>query len=360
VHKGGEVLGFDPKPYFRRVDPETIDRSAQFAGAAAHMALEDAGLEVNAVDPERAGVSIGSIIAAGNELLGQIETLAQSGLPALDKQTVAKLLSCRVPGAVGAELGFRAQNTRFAAACASGNYAIAHAFDYIRHGRADLMVAGAGDAYLQIAFTGFATVRAIDPDVCRPFDKDRRGMMVSEGAAVLVLESLAHAQARDARIYAEVLGYGLGCDAYHMTAPHPEGAGGIRAIREALRTADLNPSDVDYANAHGTGTIQNDKVEALIFENVFGEHIPNLPISSTKSLIGHTMGSASAIEAAACVLSVHTDRIHPTINFNETDLGDAFDFVPNAAREKRVDVALNNANGFGGNTCAVLFGKPRA
>jgi 3-oxoacyl-[acyl-carrier-protein] synthase II len=357
VHKGGEVLDFDPTPYCRRIDSRRIDRSSLFAVAAARMAYADSGLEDAGLDVRRAGVAVGSIVAAGNELLGQVSVAAERGFPHLSRLEVGKLLGSRVPAAVAAELGFAGPNVRFDAACASGNYAIAYGADLLRYHDLDVVLAGSGDAYLQLAFTGFAAVRAIAPDVCRPFDKDRDGMMVSEGAAALVLERLSHAQARGARIYAEVLGYGLGCDAYHMTSPEPGGIAGAHAILRALDMADLSPRDVDYVNAHGTGTVPNDLAEAVIFRRVFGEHLPHVPISSTKSMIGHTMGSASAIEAVICALAIRDNILPPTINFNQTDLGDDFDFVPNNARQHETRVVLNNANGFGGNICAVLLGR---
>jgi 3-oxoacyl-[acyl-carrier-protein] synthase II len=239
------------------------------------------------------------------------------------------------------------------AACAAGNYAIAHAADVLAAGRADLMLAGGADCFSRITYTGFARLGAIAPERCQPFDRNRKGMIPGEGAGVLVLEPLERALARGARVYAEVAGYGLSCDAHHMTAAHPEGDGAARAMERALADAGLTPAEVDYISAHGTGTPTNDRLESLAVQRVFGEAAPRIPMSSIKSMIGHTMGAASAIEAAVCALTIATGRIPPTMNLEEPE-GD-FDFVPNAAREQPVDVAMNNAYAFGGNNASVIF-----
>jgi 3-oxoacyl-[acyl-carrier-protein] synthase II len=238
-------------------------------------------------------------------------------------------------------------------ACAAGNYAIAHAFDLLRTSRADLVLAGGADAFSRITYAGFHRLGAIAPERCQPFDRDRKGMIPGEGAAVLVLEPLERARARGARVYAEVAGYGLSCDAHHMTAAHPEGDGAARAMLAALADAGLAPEDVSYISAHGTGTPTNDRLEALAVQRVFGATAPRTPMSSIKSMIGHTMGAASAIEAGVCALAVATGRVPPTMNMEQPD-GD-LDYVPNVARELDVRVAMNNAYAFGGNNASVLF-----
>jgi 3-oxoacyl-[acyl-carrier-protein] synthase II len=237
-------------------------------------------------------------------------------------------------------------------ACAAGNYAIAHAFDLLSAGRADRMLAGGADAFSRITYSGFHRLGAIAPERCQPFDRHRKGMIPGEGAAVLVLEPLSRARARGARVYAEVAGYGLSCDAHHMTAAHPEGQGAARAMLRALDDAGLEPEDVSYISAHGTGTPTNDRLETVAVQRVFGEAC-RTPMSSIKSMIGHTMGAASAIEAGVCALAVATGRVPPTMNMDEPD-GD-LDYVPNVARELDVQVAMNNAYAFGGNNASVLF-----
>jgi 3-oxoacyl-[acyl-carrier-protein] synthase II len=240
-------------------------------------------------------------------------------------------------------------------ACAAGNYAIAHAMDQLADGRAEVMLAGGADAFSRITYTGFYRLGAIAPERCQPFDKNRKGMIPGEGAAVLMLETLDRATARGARVYAELAGYGLSCDAHHMTAAHPEGSGAARAMDRALADAGARPSDVSYISAHGTGTPTNDRLEIVAVRRVFGEAAKRTPMSSIKSMIGHTMGAASAIEAAVCALAVATDRIPPTMNLEEPE--DDLDFVANRAREHRVSLAMNNAYAFGGNNASLLLRK---
>jgi 3-oxoacyl-[acyl-carrier-protein] synthase II len=243
-------------------------------------------------------------------------------------------------------------------ACAAGNYAIAHAVDVLRAGRADVMLAGGADAFSRITYTGFHRLGAIAPERCQPFDRNRKGMIPGEGAALLVLEPLERALARGARVYAELAGYGLSCDAHHMTAAHPEGDGAARAMERALADAGASPGEVDYISAHGTGTPTNDRLEILAVRRVFGEAARRTPMSSIKSMIGHTMGAASAIEAAVCALAVAEGRIPPTMNLEEPE--EDLDFVPNAAREHRVGLAMNNAYAFGGNNASVILRKCEA
>ena len=240
-------------------------------------------------------------------------------------------------------------------ACAAGNYAIGYGFDLIRTGRVDFMLAGGADAFSRIPYMGFARLGAIAPERCQPFDKNRKGMVPGEGAAVLVLEPLDAAAARGAKIYAEVLGYGVSCDAHHMTAAHPEGDGAIRAMSAAMRDSGITPDDVDYISAHGTGTPTNDRVESLAVCKLFGDRAARLPMSSIKSMLGHTMGAASALEAAACALALDTGWIPPTINYEEPDPECEVDCVPNRARRTEPRVVLNNAYAFGGNNASLCL-----
>jgi 3-oxoacyl-[acyl-carrier-protein] synthase II len=261
---------------------------------------------------------------------------------------------------VAADFGFGGPATMLPTACAAGNYAIAHALDTLRAGRAEVMLAGGADAFSRITYAGFARLGAIAPELCQPFDRNRKGMIPGEGAAVLVLERFDHARQRGATIYAEVAGYGLSCDAHHMTAAHPEGDGAARAMAAALRDSRLDPQDVSYVSAHGTGTPTNDRLETIAVRRLFGAAARSLPVSSVKSMLGHTMGAASAIEGMVCALAVYEDRIPGTMNFEEPDPDCDLDCVPNQARELPVRVAMNNAYAFGGNNASVIFRKVTA
>jgi 3-oxoacyl-[acyl-carrier-protein] synthase II len=359
AHVGAEIKGFQPEPYIRKQNPSRLGRASRLAVAAARMALEDAGLDPAVLEPERAGVAMGT--TSGEPLeVERFDDLLLSGGEERIGPELATVYPCHtIATHVAREMGFAGANAMIPTACAAGNYAVAWAFDAIRAGRADLMLAGGADAFSRITYTGFSRLGAIAPDVCRPFDRNRKGMIPGEGAGVLVLERLDRALARGARIYAEVAGYGLSCDAHHMTASHPEGDGPARAMERALQDAGLRPEDVSYVSAHGTGTPTNDKLETLAVRRVFGD-APRVPISSVKSMIGHTMGAASAIEAAVCSLAIHTGRIPPTANFTEPDPECALDCVPNEARELHVEVAMNNAYAFGGNNASVLFRRCEA
>jgi 3-oxoacyl-[acyl-carrier-protein] synthase II len=357
VHLGGEVKAFRPDGFVQRVDPASMGRASQLAIAAARLAVADAGLDPDKVDPMRAGVSIGTTSGEPE----WIEWFNDKELAGERDQIGSEFLNrypCHVIAAnVASELGFRGINLVIPTACAAGNYALAHALDTIRIGDADLMLAGGSDAFSRITYTGFARLGAIAPDRCQPFDRERRGMIPGEGAAVLVLEPLTRALARGARIYAELAGYGLSCDASHMTAPQGDGA--VRAMQTAMTDADLTPDGISYISAHGTGTSANDRVETIAVKQAFGDAAPRVPISSIKSMLGHTMGAASAIEAAACALAVSDDRVPPTMNLEHADPECDLDYVPGAARAIPVEAAMNNAYAFGGNNASVIFRKCR-
>lgn len=354
AHVGAEIKGFQPEPYIRKQDPAKLGRASRLAVAAARMALEDAGLDPEILVSERSGVAMGT--TSGEPLeVERFDDLLLGGETERIGPELATVYPCHtIASHVAREVGAAGPNSMIPTACAAGNYAVAWAFDAIRAGRADLMLAGGADAFSRITYTGFARLGAIAPDVVRPFDKNRKGMIPGEGAGVLVLERLDRALERGARIYAEVAGYGLSCDAHHMTASHPEGDGPARAMERALADAGLRPEDVSYVSAHGTGTPTNDRLETLAVKQIFGPE-PRVPISSVKSMLGHTMGAASAIEAAVCSLAIRTGRIPPTANFTEPDPECGLDCVPNEAREMAVEVAMNNAYAFGGNNASVLF-----
>src|SRR5579864_1945054 len=360
VHLGAEVRGFSPAPYVRTLDPARVGRASQFAIAASRLALADAGLDdwlegdQAEVAGERAGLALGTTSGESREIERFDDRYLAGELDAVGGEFMARYPSHMIAAHVARELGLAGVNSMIPAACAAGNYAIAHAVDVLRAGRADLMLAGGADAFSRTTFAGFARLGAIAPERCQPFDRGRQGMIPGEGAAVLVLEPAAAARRRGARIYAEVAGYGLSCDAHHMTAAHPEGDGAVRAMSRALADAGLAPEQVSYISAHGTGTPTNDRLEAIAVGRVFGTGM-RVPISSIKSMLGHTMGAASAIEAAVCALAVATDEIPPTMGMEDPE--NDFDYVPNQARRLRVEVAMNNAYAFGGNNASTIFRK---
>jgi 3-oxoacyl-[acyl-carrier-protein] synthase II len=359
VHIGAEVKRFRPAAHVRRLDPTRLGRASQLAIAAAWLALADAGIDPAdpAFAPERAGVAMGTTSGEPREI-ERLDDCLLAERPDEVGSWFADLYPCHVLAAhVAAEIGCEGPNTVIPTACAAGNYAIAHALDLLRAGRAELMLAGGADAFSRITYTGFARLGAIAPETCQPFDKNRKGMIPGEGAAVVVLEPLDRARRRGARIYAEVAGYGLSCDAHHMTAAHPEGSGAARAMEKALAESGLTSADVSYVSAHGTGTPTNDRLETIAVKRVFGDLARRVPTSSIKSMLGHTMGAASAIEAAVCALAVYEDRIPPTMNFAEPDPECDLDCVPNVARELPVRVAMNNAYAFGGNNASLILEK---
>jgi 3-oxoacyl-[acyl-carrier-protein] synthase II len=353
---GGEVQNFDPTPYISAKDLPHIGRSSQFAIAAAAMALSESGLDMTKINPRRVAVSMGTTMGEPQILEQAVKTkyAAQTGnaIPLhLPRQYPCAAIAANVARAMGA----CGQTIIIPTACAAGNYAIGYGFDLLRLGRADAVIAGGSDPFSGIAFTGFNRLLATTPDVVRPFSKNREGMAVSEGAGALLLETLEHAQARGAHIIAEVLGYGLGCDAHKMTIPDPDGRGGILALSRALEAAGVSAQQVDYINAHGTGTGENDKIETVIAKKVLGDRAYKVPMSSTKSMLGHTMGAASAIEAAACALMLKHQTILPTINYQEPDPECDLDCVPNEARQAKLSVVVSNAYAFAGNCSALVL-----
>lgn len=314
-------------------------------------------MDAEAVDPERVAVSMGTTSGEPRQIEHFDDYYVQEKLDQLGPEVMALYPCHLIAGHVSSELGFRGGSMMIPAACAAGNYAIAHGVDVLRLGRADLVLAGGADAFLRITFTGFARLMAIAPQVCQPFDRNRKGMIPGEGAGALVLEPVDRALERGARIYAEVTGYGLSCDAYHMTGGHPDGDGAVRAMEKALEESATESAQISYISAHGTGTLTNDRLETLVVKQVFKDAAYDIPISSVKSMLGHTMGAASAIEAAVCALAIHADRIPPTAHLEEPDPDCDLDYVSDGARDHRVEVAMNNAYAFGGTNASLILEK---
>jgi 3-oxoacyl-[acyl-carrier-protein] synthase II len=357
VHMGAEVKGFEPAKYVRRRAPESMGRGSQLAIAAAQMAVEDSGIDLSSYDRSRVGVSMGTT-SGEPQIVEQYNDVRKSqGLEAIPKDLPPRYPCHVIPSNVAIEYDLRGPCLMIPTACAAGNYAIGYGFDLIRTGRTDLMLAGGADPFSRITYMGFARLGAIAPQRCQPFDKNRQGMVPGEGAAVLVLEPLENAKARGAKIYAEVLGYGVSCDSHHMTAAHPQGDGAMRAMAMAIRESGVTINDIEYISAHGTGTPTNDRVESLAVRRLFGAHADKVPMSSIKSMIGHTMGAASAIEAVACALAIDTGVAPPTINYEEPDPECDLDYVPNQARRINPRVVLNNAYAFGGNNASLCMAR---
>ncbi len=357
-----EVRDFDPEAWFGRKEARRMDRYAQFALAATQQALQDARLDPAHVDRERVGVVLGTGIGGIGALVHGVETLMTRGPDRINPFMVPMMLADTAPGLIAIAYGFRGPNMAVVTACASGTNAIGEAMHLIRRGDADVVIVGGAEAaILPVAVAAFNVMGAIstrneEPErASRPFDRTRDGFVMGEGAGILVLERLEHARARGARIYAEVVGYGASADAYHITAPLENGEGAALAMRRALADAGLSPREVDYINAHGTGTLLNDKSETQAIKAVFGEAAYDVPISSTKSMIGHLLGAAGAVEAIVCIRAITDGIIPPTINYEHPDPECDLDYVPNVARRKPVRVAMSNSFGFGGHNACVIF-----
>lgn len=362
THIGAEVKDFDPAAYMERKDVRRLDRYTHFALAAAQQAVADAGLVMTDEDPRRVGVVVGSGIGGIQTLLDQYDVLLQRGPRRIGPFTIPSMLVNSAAGQVAVWLGARGPNLAPVLACATGNASIGEAFVQIRRGLADVMLAGSAEAaFCTLAIAGFDVMGALssrndDPAAaCRPFDVGRDGFVMGEGAGMLVLESLAHAQARGARIYGEILGYGVTADAYHPTAPREDGLGASEAMRMALIEANLSPDAIDYVNAHATSTPLGDIAETAAIKRVFGDHATRLAISATKSMTGHLLGAAGAVEAVATLKTLQEGIIPPTINYQTPDPLCDLDYVPNVARHARVRVALSNSFGFGGHNATLVM-----
>lgn len=355
-----EVRDFDPLQYMDRKEARRNDRFVQFAIAAARMALEDADFRITPANRDRVGVVLGSGIGGAHTWEEQHRVLLERGPDRVSPFFIPMLISNMAAGMVSILFGARGPNTSVVTACATGGHCIGDAFKIIQRGDADAMIAGGTEAAITaLSIAGFCSMKAMstrnhEPEkAVRPFDRDRDGFVMGEGAGVVLLEELESARARGARIYCELVGYGMSADAYHITQPDPEGEGAAQCMARCLQDAGLRPEDVDYINAHGTSTPYNDKFETLAIKRVFGDHAYRLAVSSTKSMTGHLLGAAGGVELIAAALSVYHQVLPPTINYETPDPDCDLDYVPNRARPAQVRVALSNAFGFGGHNCTL-------
>jgi len=358
-----EIKSFEPTDYIDKKEAKRMDVFTQFAMAAAKMAMEMSGLDMEQEDRFRAGVIIGSGIGGIQTLEEQHHTLETKGPGRVSPFFITSMIANMAAGRVSIEYGFQGFNECVVTACASGNNAIGDAFKVIQRGDADIMLTGGAEsAITPLSFAGFCSNKALstnpDPNTaCRPFDRDRDGFIMGEGSGILVLEELEHAKKRGAVILGEIVGYGCTCDAYHITAPHPEGIGGARSMKNAIIDAGIKPEEIGYINAHGTSTPLNDPGETKVIKDVFGKHAYKLAVSSTKSMTGHLLGAAGAIEAIITAMALKDGFLPPTINLQNPDPECDLDYIPNKGRYADIKYALSNALGFGGHNAAILLKK---
>ena len=359
-----EVKNYNPEDYFDKKEVKRIERFCQFALIAAREAIADSGINLEQEDLNNIGVQIGVGIGSIGLTEEQNQVLVTKGPSRVSPLLIPKMIPNMASGVVAIDKGLKGPNSCTVTACASGTNAIGDAFKIIQRGDALCMVTGGAEATITpLSLAGFDNMRAITrrndaPDkASRPFDKDRDGFLMGEGSGMLFLEELEHAKARGARIYCEIIGYGMSCDAYHITAPDPDGSGGARSMQNAIKDSGLPPTAFDYVNAHGTSTPLNDKTETDAIKKVFGEHARKLAISSNKSMIGHLLGGAGGAEAVATALTIMNDIIPPTINHENPDPECDLDYVPNAARRAVVNAAISNSLGFGGHNAVIALKK---
>ncbi len=366
VKIAGEVKDFDYTKYIDKKEGRHMDRVAQFAVAVAKMAVADAKLDLKAIDPVRCGVCVGTGIGGIQTFLEQAHIYYEKGPHRISPFFIPMDIPNMPAGQIGIALGFKGPNTAVITACATGTNCIGDALRTIQYGDADLMIAGGCEAAISpIAIAGFANMKALSTNnehpekASCPFDKKRSGFVMGEGAGVIILEELEHAKKRGAHIYAELIGYGLNCDAYHVTAPDPSGEMPAECMLDAIKDAGIEPKEVDYINAHGTSTHRNDLNETVAAKKIFGDHAYELAMSSIKSMTGHLLGAAGGVEAVATVLTIEKGIMPPTINYEDVDTeeGMDLDYVPNKARKAEVKVAMSNNFGFGGHNASIIFKK---
>lgn len=359
---GAEVRDWDPADHMDPKEARRNDRYTHFGFVAAKQAVADSGLDLPNEDGDRVGVIVGSGIGGMYTYESQLKVMAERGPRKVSPFTIPSLIGNMCSGLIAIAYGARGPNFGVVSACATGTHALGEAAHAIRRGDADVMIAGGSEAAITpFAYASFCSMKAMStrndaPEkACRPFDKGRDGFIMGEGAGVMVLESLEHAQARGARIYCELAGYAATCDAFHITQPDPEGKGLSMAMKRAMASASVAPAQIDYINAHGTSTPYNDKFETLAIKKVFGDHARTVPVSSTKSMTGHLLGAAGGIESVICVKTIQSGMIAPTINLESPDPECDLDYVPNVARAATVRTVLSNNLGFGGQNASVVF-----
>jgi 3-oxoacyl-[acyl-carrier-protein] synthase II len=357
VKIAAEVKDFQPDDYMSPKQQASCGKFLKFAFAATKMALDDAGLKNAGLNQRQIALCLGTTMGDQSVEREWVNDLVNAGRwdEINGAELEAGIRHCTITSFLANEFGLNGPQFLFNNACAAGNYSLGYAYDLIQDDEVNMAIAGGIDVMAITAFAGFHRLISLAPDTCRPFDKNRKGLVLGEGAAMLVLEDMEHAVKRGAHIYAEFSGYGLGMDAYHITSPAPGGDGAIRCMKEALVRSGLAYSDIDYICAHGTGTPANDKYESLAINQVFKEAVP--PVSSIKSMLGHSLGAASAIEAAACCLMMENNLIVPTINFETPDQECTIDCVPNQARQQELSHVMSNAFAFGGNAAAIILSK---
>jgi 3-oxoacyl-[acyl-carrier-protein] synthase II len=359
-----EVKNFDPHQYLDKKDAKRMDRFTQFGVCASIQAIADAKLEINELNADQVGVLIGTGVGGLRVMEEQNENLLNKGPRKVSPFTIPMMIANMAAGLTAIHTGARGPNSCTVTACAAGSHAIGDAFRLVQGGYATAMICGGAEAAVTpLSFAGFCSAKALSTrndspkNASRPFDRDRDGFVMGEGSGILVIEELEHALKRGARIYAEIVGYGMTCDAYHMTSPVPGGQGAAKAIELALVDGDLNPNQVDYINAHGTSTQANDSNETKAIKKALGARASQITVSSTKSMTGHLLGGSGGIEAVATVMAIANNQVPPTINLNNPDPDCDLDYVANASREQEVNVALSNSFGFGGHNVTLAFKK---
>ncbi len=366
VRIAAEVRDFDATAYLDRKEVRRMDPCCQFAVAAAREAFEHSGLDRGKLNLDRVGVVLGTGQGGITSLVEQMEVFYKKGPRRVSPFLIPMMITNMPAGHVGIDLGARGPNMTLTTACAASAHAIGESFRLLERGDADVVVTGGAEAgIVSVSLAGFTSMKALsarndDPaGACRPFDAERDGFVLGEGSVVLILETLDHAEARGAEVLAELLGYGASNDAHHITAPPPSGEGGARSMIEAIRDANLDPCDIDYINAHGTGTPTGDVAESRAVETVFGDRALEVPVSSTKSLTGHLLGAAGALESAICILGMREGMIPPTANLTRPGEGCNLDYVTEGPRPARLDVTLTNSFGFGGQNASLVWGRPK-
>jgi len=362
----GEVKGFNPQEYMTRKEAKRMDRFAQFGVATSKQALKDGQFEINELNAQQVGVIIGTGIGGLKVLEDQQAIYLEKGPSKCSPFMIPMMIANMAAGQTAIHTGAKGPNSCTVTACAAGSHAVGDAFRLVQRGYAQAMICGGTEAAVTpLGLAGFAAARALSTrndspgTACRPFDLERDGFVMGEGSGILLIEELEHAKSRGARIYAEIVGYGMTCDAYHMTAPVPEGEGATRAIQLAMKDAGLSSEQVSYINAHGTSTPANDSTETAAIKKALGKAAYNVAVSSTKSMTGHLLGGSGGIEAVATVMAVAHDHIPPTINLHNEDPNCDLDYVPNQSRKETVEVALSNSFGFGGHNVTLAFRKYR-